>query len=302
MRAIWDDVPLLGITRRAVAKLHAAYEDRPWRGNAILRTLRLVMNFGRHSLELPDLANNPAERHAHYDTPARGRVWSQREIDEFMATAAGDAAGRRVLLALALLLYSIQRPADVLSMTRPQIATRDGRAWIALRQEKTGALMDVPCHQRLAAVLREAPPGEMLLLPSPRGRPWTYRNFARAWDRIRRRTNWRLARAALRAARLPSRFQARARAEGKARVRALLLHDLQRRDLRRTGVVQMARAGATTSQIAALGGWSIDYTQRIIDTYLPRHAEVALAGVEAWERSEGAGRVVALAAGRRRPK
>lgn len=41
----------------------------------------------------------------------------------------------------------------------------------------------------------------------------------------------------------------------------------QRRDLRRTGIVRLAEAGATTPQIAALSGHSIDYCQRIIDTY-----------------------------------
>ena len=66
-------------------------------------------------------------------------------------------------------------------------------------------------------------------------------------------------------------------------MRAELLEGLQRRDLRRTGAVQMALAGATTAQIAALAGWSIDRTQRIIDTYVPRRGEVALSGVERWE-------------------
>jgi hypothetical protein len=59
----------------------------------------------------------------------------------------------------------------------------------------------------------------------------------------------------------------------------------QRRDLRRTGIVRLAEAGATTPQIAALSGHSIDYCQRIIDTYLPRRTEVALGGIEAWERA-----------------
>ena len=60
----------------------------------------------------------------------------------------------------------------------------------------------------------------------------------------------------------------------------------QRRDLRRTGIVRLAEAGATTPQIAAISGHAIDYCQRIIDTYLPRRTEVAVAGMEVWERHQ----------------
>ncbi len=55
-----------------------------------------------------------------------------------------------------------------------------------------------------------------------------------------------------------------------------------RRDMRRTGIVRLAEAGATTPQIAALSGHAIDDCQRIIGTYLPRRSEVALGGIEAW--------------------
>jgi hypothetical protein len=70
----------------------------------------------------------------------------------------------------------------------------------------------------------------------------------------------------------------------------------QRRDLRRTGIVRLAEAGATTPQIAAISGHAIDYCQRIIDTYLPRRTEVAIGGIELRERGDGsAPRVVRLA-------
>lgn len=311
MRTMWEEVPLTGITRKAVRTLHAQYEDRPWRGNAILRTLRRVLNYGIHDLELADLAKNPAAHPDLYDTAPRTEVWDQARIDAFLA-AATALRMPRLRKALALLLYTVQRPGDVLTMAKPMMwEGEDGRWWIRLRQAKTGEPVDVPCHARLAEELLapdpplkprktgEAPTQSTLLLPSPRGLPWRYRNFARAWDRVRARANLRLARKAI-AARggLPSRSRPEAREKAKAAIAAGLLGGLQRRDLRRTGVVQMALAGATTPQIAALGGWGIDYTQRIIDTYLPRKGEVALGGVERWERA-GEGRVVVLASRRR---
>ncbi|HEX3349589.1 MAG TPA: hypothetical protein VHS58_15960, partial [Acetobacteraceae bacterium] len=136
-----------------------------------------------------------------------------------------------------------------------QITERGGRMFIRLRQEKTGTLLDVPVHARLAPVLAERladPAGGLLLVPSPTGKLWAYRNFARAWDQA---------------------------------VEAATVEHRQRRDLRRTGIVRLAEAGATTPQIAAVSGHSVDYCQRIIDTYLPRRTEVALGGIEAWERA-----------------
>jgi hypothetical protein len=59
--------------------------------------------------------------------------------------------------------------------------------------------------------------------------------------------------------------------------------------------VQLALAGATTPQIAALSGHSIDEVQNILDNYLPRRGEIALGGVEKWEKAAPAlSNVVAL--------
>ncbi|MFT9453976.1 hypothetical protein [Komagataeibacter saccharivorans] len=76
----------------------------------------------------------------------------------------------------------------------------------------------------------------------------------------------------------------------------------QRRDLRRTGIVRLAEAGATTPQIASISGHGIDYCQRIIDTCLPRRTEVAVAGVQLWEKHQDreTSKVVSIAATRGR--
>jgi integrase len=292
LRGLWETVPATGITRKVVRALHAQYQDRPWQGNAVLRTLRLLMNFAIHDLEMPGLVKNPADRPSLYETPARSQIWDQPRIDAFMAAAAAYPSLRR---AFALLLYTVQRPSDVLAMARPMVFEREGRMWIRLRQSKTDALVDVPCHERLAEVMAvPVAVQSMLLVSSPKGRPWSYRNFARSWDRVRRLTNWRLARAAILArGGLPSRRNDKARQQAKKVIREQMLMDLQRRDLRRTGMVQLAIAGATTPQIASLSGHAIDHAQRILDTYLPRRGEVALGGVEKWEA--GGDQVVRLA-------
>jgi integrase len=284
MRAMWETVPVVGITRKVVRSLHASYADRRWRGNSILRTLRLVMNFAIHELEVPGLTRNPAEHMALYETRPREQVWSQAQIDAFLAAASEQPALRR---AFALLLYTVQRPGDVLALSRPMLFEKDGRTWIRLQQAKTKALVDVPCHAGLVAELartEEAGKLSPILVASPRGKQWRYRNFARAWDKVLRKANWRIARGELKSiGRLPHHRQTAFRAKAKYAIRLKMLSGLQRRDLRRTGMIQLAVAGATTPQIAALSGHGIDRIQKILDTYLPRRGEVALGGVEKWE-------------------
>lgn len=306
LREAWETVPVAGITKKAAVVLHQAYADRPYRGNAILRTLRLVLNYGIDELELPGLRKNAAAKVTLHETSPRTQVWDQVRIDAFLEAA--RAARPRMRKALALLLYTAQRPSDVLAMGRPQMwVGEDGRPWIRLRQAKTGEAVDLPCHARLAEVLAEPEPParkgaapSTLLLPSPMGRQWTRRNFSRAWDQVVDRANLMIARAALRArGGLPPQQDVKAREAAKAALRGLLITGLQRRDLRRTGVVQLALAGATVPQIAALTGWRIDHTQRIVDTYLPHRGDVALGGVERWERAGGA-TVVPLAVRRAR--
>jgi hypothetical protein len=47
----------------------------------------------------------------------------------------------------------------------------------------------------------------------------------------------------------------------------------------------LAEAGANTPMIAAISGHGIDYCQSIIDTYLPRRTEIAVAAIEIWKRT-----------------
>ena len=159
-------------------------------------------------------------------TRAREQVWIRDDEQRFLAAA------RPVLrLAIMLMLYTVQRPSDCLSMTTSRIREDDGRLYISLRQQKTGELIDVPVHCALEPLLRERLASDwkpeplssqrryrnttdtVLLVPSPTGKPWAYRNFCRAWDLIAKKVG---------------------------------IEGLQRRDLRRTGIVRLAEAGATT--------------------------------------------------------
>jgi len=123
-------------------------------------------------------------------------------------------------------------------MTWPQYS---GSA-IRLRQQKTGALLDIPVHPVLRDHLDGMPrSGSTLTIVAFRGRPVNYQRFNERYRRI----------------------------AGRAEI------DAQARDLRRTAMLRMAEAGATVPQIASVSGHSIEATQRILETYLPRNRDLA---------------------------
>lgn len=282
LRAMYGSLPAAAITRPAVVALRERESGRPWFATHLLAKLRLVLG---HGVDIGVLKINPALKPGGVKPPKRHAVWSQDQTERMLA-----AARPSIRLACALMLYTAQRPTDVLHMKVQQVDDRAGRLWLSLRQRKTNELIDVPCHRTVAPLILErmaeqaaairrhaagerVPTVEMspLLVPSPTGKPWAYRNFSRAWDRARRSADWRLARELL-AANID-----------RPAIRARLLKGLQRRDLRRTSMVRMAEAGATTAQIAAVSGHTIDQTSRILDTYIPRRGEVAAGAIDAWE-------------------
>lgn len=297
-----------GITRADVTTFLTEQKDKPFQANAHIRVLRLLYNWGRREVGIT--CPNPADAPELHRTRPRTAIWDAERIAAFL-----HEAPHELRLAMALLLYTVQRPSDVLAFSRDQVTERDGRLWLVLRQQKTGEMVAVPCHRDLSEMLRprlaamdegrrRAEAGELvpphlttdLLVPNQGGGQWNYRAFATAWDRTKRRANWTIARRVLRqwgGLPVPAGKKGReARIAAKAQLHVRMLSDLQRRDLRRTGMVMLALAGATIPQIAALSGHSVDQTAKIIETYIPRRGEVALAGMELWER--GGERAVAL--------
>ena len=181
------------------------------------------------------IPSNPLARPGLLPTKPQDQIWTPDFEAEFIEAAPQD----RLRLGFMLMLYTLQRLSDVLAMTRGQIEERDGRLFIALRQQKTkdrtNELLLVPVHRNLEPLLRARladKTGGLLLVPSSTGRPWSRQNFSRKWDATMRRLALRQARRYFRLG------------WSKEQVRAeLAKQHRQRRDLRRTGVVRMAEAG-----------------------------------------------------------
>jgi integrase len=225
-------LPFTSFTRRAVVDFIETYA-KPHQRRQAAAVLKNLFGIARYyGIVTTDEAAGLRLK----TTPPRDRIWTDEEVARWLDAAAGEDP--HMSTAFLLLQYSAQRPGDVLKMTWPQYS---GSA-IRLRQQKTGALLDVPAQP----VLRDHLDGlarspTSLTIVTYRGLPVKYLRFNERFRRIAERAQI----------------------------------DAQARDLRRTAMVRMAEAGATVPQIASVSGHSIEATQRILETYLPRNRDLA---------------------------
>jgi hypothetical protein len=237
-------LPFSSFTRRAVVDFVDSYAKTHQRRTVatVLKNLFAVARY--HGI----VATNEAAALRLEMSRPRDRIWTDDEIARWIEAAGAEDPHMRT--AFLLLQYTAQRPLDVLKVTWPQYS---GSA-IRLRQQKTGALLDVPVHPALRDHLDGLPrSGLSLTIVVFRGRPVSYALFNRRFRRIAERAGL----------------------------------DAQARDLRRTAMLRMAEAGATVPQIASVSGHSIEATQRILETYLPRNrdlAEIAITRLAEYKR------------------
>jgi len=196
-----------------IAKMMGLKADRPAAANNLLRVLRVLMGFARSRGWRTD---NPAEGVKKLLYRSEGfHTWSDPEIARFEAHW---SVGTRERLAFDLLLYTGQRSGDVRIMTAGQV--RDGI--ISLRQQKTDELLEIPIHDALERSLRGCQSGQLVLVTTQLGKPFTAKGFG----------NW--VSDAARQAGLPAGCSA---------------HGLRKAAARR-----LAEAGCTAHQIAAITG------------------------------------------------
>lgn len=232
-------LPFSAFTRRAVIDFVGTYKTGLRRQvAAVLINLFNVAIYHGYAVE------NFARKLRLRGGARRTQTFTDADIKAWLRACDDDT----MRLAFTILRYTAQRPGDVLLMKWSQY---DGDT-IKLRQQKTGTLLEVPCHADLRAELDAAKK--------------TTRHISIVSEGLR----------ALSYSRFCVRFRLIADKAG--------LQKHQARDLRRTAAVRMAEAGANTVQIAAVGGWTIDYTDQILETYLPRNVEMARAGIHKLEQ------------------
>jgi integrase len=232
IEALGPALPFASFTRRAVVDFIESYSKAHQRRQsaAVLKNLFKLARY--HGVVAAD---ETAGLRLKTSRP-RDRIWTDEEIARWIEAA--GAEDPHMTTAFLLLQFTAQRPNDVLRMAWPQYS---GSA-IRLRQQKTGALLDIPVHpvllRHLDGLTRS---GSSLTIVTFRGRPVKYVRFNERYRRIAEHAGI----------------------------------DAQARDLRRTAMLRMAEAGATVPQIASVSGHSIEATQRILETYLPRNRDLA---------------------------
>lgn len=189
-------------------KIATPFAARNW-----LKTVRALMQFG---IKIGMIRTDPTLGIKPTKAKTDGfRTWDEGDIAKFEAR---HPIGTKERLALALLLFTVQRRGDVIRMGRQHV--RDGM--ISVRQNKTGTTLSIPIHPDLRAVLDATPSDHLTFLTTSFGKPFVAAGF----------TNW--FREACNAAGLP---------------RGTSAHGL-----RKAGCRRLAEAGCSANIIASISG------------------------------------------------
>lgn len=151
-----------------VSRMMAAKAATPAAANNLLRMLRLLMKFAVvHGWRRSD----PTIGLKAFRTRAGGfYAWSEQDIAAFEAHHSIETRAR---LALALLLYTAQRRSDVVRMGRQHIRNEV----LTIRQQKTGALVEVPILSELRTILDANQNNHLTYLVTAGGKPFTAAGF-----------------------------------------------------------------------------------------------------------------------------
>jgi integrase len=170
-------------------------------------------------------------------------TWTEVEIAQFETR---HPNGTRARVALALLLYTAQRRGDVVRMGRQHV--RAGA--ITVRQQKTGATLEIPIHPELRKALDAVSSEHLTYLVTEHGKPFTAAGFG----------NW---------------FRDRCN-------EADLSKECSAHGLRKAACRRLAEAGCTAHQIAAISGHA---SLREVERYT-RAADQARLARQAFEKEQ----------------
>lgn len=151
-----------------IARMMAAKAATPAAANNLLRILRLLMSFAVvHGWR----RDNPTNGIKALKMRQGGfYAWTEEDITKFETK---HAIGTRARLALGLLLYTAQRRGDVIRMGRQHV--RNGV--LSIRQQKTGALVEIPVMAELQAIFDATPNNHLTFLVAAGGKPFTPAGF-----------------------------------------------------------------------------------------------------------------------------
>lgn len=231
------------LSRAQIETFLSLFNDRPTTKRLLLVTLRQVMD---QVVALGWRTDNPCVRIRVKRPKTRATIWEQADVDTYVAAA--RAQGRDSLALIILLQWEIgQRLTDVRAY-RPGREYDSRTGTFSFEQSKTDAPVQIQISAQLRELLRPlVEDGQLFLFRNERtGKAYEENALSKAFGLVRK---------------------AVVKAEG----RALIL-----KHLRHSCVVQLARAGCTAPEIAAITGHTLASVNNILMAYLPRDSVVAL--------------------------
>ena len=163
------DKPIARLERKNVLQFLDAKAGTPAAANALLKMLRILVRFG---IDRGMLDTDPTlgVRNVRY-APKGFRQWTEQDIATFEAHW---LTGSRARLAMALLLYTGQRPGDVSRMGRQHVQG----GVLTLTQRKTGTRLAIPLHDALKTEIDHAPAGQLTFLLTQEGKGFSDAGFS----------------------------------------------------------------------------------------------------------------------------
>ncbi|MFZ5693911.1 MAG: tyrosine-type recombinase/integrase [Pseudomonadota bacterium] len=163
------DKRIAKMERRHVLDIIAEKAETPAAQRNLLRVLRVLLGF---AVECGMRSDNPALGIKLGGHATEGyHSWTEAELRQFEDR---HPIGTKARLALALLLFTAQRRADIVQLGPGHV--RDGR--LQFRQSKTGAEVDIPIAPPLAEIIAATPMvGVRTYLVTEYGRPFTAAGF-----------------------------------------------------------------------------------------------------------------------------
>ena len=240
------------LTRAAVERYVASYDNRPALRYHQRKVLRLIMD---QAQALGWRGDNPCDGVRVAMPRTQVEIWEQADVDRLMWAAA--VGGHPDLAVLILTMWEIgQRLTDAIAFRRgAEYSAAEGM--FRFRQSKTAAYVTVPVSDHLRGFLAAIERQELAVdgrrkpdAPSPflfhdggTGRPFRDVNrLGHVFEDLRRRAGGR---------------------------------HVVLRALRHSCVVQLARSGCTTLEVASITGHSVATVESILSVYLPRDSVVA---------------------------
>jgi hypothetical protein len=227
------------LTLAKIKEFLKAFDAQPVTKKNVAKTLRLIM---REAVGLNWRADNPVREIKIKVPTTKALIWEREDVDAYVTEARRQ--GRHSLALIILMEWEIgQRLTDVREF-RPGVEYRGGV--FAFAQSKTGSEVIIEVSPALRDMLTEAAEGKLFLFENDiTGLAFTEHALCHAFNKVRKKV---------------------VAAGG----RKLLL-----RWLRHSCIVQLARAGCTIPEIAAVTGHAPSSAASILATYLPRDGEVA---------------------------